>query len=377
MNYRPQLVIIHFQPIEFYPPVQNFISVLLNSGIQKEVLIISTTQAKLNDFNLNADSIKILRKNVHSSSRVIRFFKYLNFYIWTLSKLICLRPRKVLYFETISAFPAIVYKLLWRNIHLLVHYHEYSTLVEFQIGMQLVKWNHLLEVKNYSRFAWISHTNIKRIELFKKDNQNITKEICHVMPNYPLSNWTSNEKKITKRLKSENQPIRLVYIGALSIEDTYILEILQFVIDHSDKYDLEVFSFHFSDALNNLINNRKSQNIKFSGPINYNDIPKVLKEKDVGLIFYKGNTPNYIHNAPNKLFEYLACGLDVWFPKEMQGCYEYASNKNPKVIMIDFLNIEKSTQDYLYSHEDVHLNIGFTSEFATREMVSFIQDERK
>jgi len=377
MKHREKVVIIHFQPIEYYPPIQNLLSVLFNSDIQKEFLIISTTQSKLNEFNLNSDSLKILRKNVHSLSRIIRFFKYLNFYISSFSKLISLRPSKVLYFETISAFPAIAYKLLWRNINLMVHYHEYTTPKEFQTGMLLVKWNHFLELKNYSKFDWISHTNNKRLEFFKDYNKCITEGVCHIMPNYPLLNWTYKENKFTSRSKSENQPIRFVYIGAISIEDTYILEIIQFVNNHPNKYNLEIFSLHFPYALNKLIYDLKSQNIKFSGPINYNDIPQVLSEKEVGLILYKGNTTNFIYNAPNKLFEYLACGLDVWFPKEMLGCYEYASNENPKVVMIDFLNIEKSTKDYLYSHEDVHLNINFTAEYATKELLSFLHHDRK
>ncbi len=377
MRYRARLVIIHFQPIEYYPPIQNLLSVILNSNIQKEILIISTTQYKFNEFNLNSNAIKILRINVQSSNRVIRLFKHLKFYILSLLKLICIMPSKVLYFESISAFPAIIYKLLFKKTELLAHYHEYTTPEEYQLGMQLVKWSHFLEKISYSKYAWISHTNNKRLEFFKNDNKGITECICRVLPNYPLLNWNSQENKILSRFKSENQPIRLVYIGALSIEDTYISEIIHFVIKHPDKYDLEVFSMQFPDNLNNLIYNRKSKNVKYSGPINYSDIPSVLIEKEVGLILYKGNTPNYIHNAPNKLFEYLACGLDVWFPIEMQGCYEYASSENPKVVLIDFLNIEKSIQNYVYSPGEQYLNKDFTSEYAARNMVSFLKDERK
>jgi hypothetical protein len=377
MRYRARLVIIHFQPIEYYPPIQNLLSILLNSDIQKEILIISTTQYKFNEFNLNSNAIKILRINVQSSNRAIRLLKYLKFYILSCSKLICIMPSKVLYFESISAFPAIIYKLLFKKTQLQAHYHEYTTPEEYQLGMQLVKWSHLLEKISYSKFAWISHTNNKRLEFFKNDNKNIREGVCSVLPNYPLLNWNSQENKIPSRFKSKNHLIRLVYIGALSIEDTYISEIIHFVIKHPDKYDLEVFSKQFPDNLNNLIHNRKSKNIKYSGAINYNDIPSVLKEKDVGLILYKGNTLNYIYNAPNKLFEYLACGLDVWFPKEMQGCYEYASNENPKVVLIDFLNIEKFIQDYIFSTEEFYLNKDFSSEYATRDMVRFLQDERK
>jgi hypothetical protein len=51
----------------------------------------------------------------------------------------------------------------------------------------------------------------------------------------------------------------------------------------------------------------------------YAELPALLAEHDIGLILYKGNTINFVYNAPNKLFEYLRCGLDVWYPREMAG----------------------------------------------------------
>jgi hypothetical protein len=32
---------------------------------------------------------------------------------------------------------------------------------------------------------------------------------------------------------------------------------------------------------------------------------------------YKGHIPNYIYNVPNKVYEYLACGLQVWYSKDL------------------------------------------------------------
>jgi hypothetical protein len=65
----------------------------------------------------------------------------------------------------------------------------------------------------------------------------------------------------------------------------------------------------------------------------------VLSDYDVGVILYKGHIPNYIYNAPNKLFEYLACGLDVWFPHVMKSCFKYVtSHTYPKILPVDFSN---------------------------------------
>jgi hypothetical protein len=65
----------------------------------------------------------------------------------------------------------------------------------------------------------------------------------------------------------------------------------------------------------------------------------------VGLILYKATSLNFRFNAPNKLFEYLAAGLDVWFPMEMLGCYPYLRNDYyPKVMKVDFTRL--STFNY-------------------------------
>jgi hypothetical protein len=41
-------------------------------------------------------------------------------------------------------------------------------------------------------------------------------------------------------------------------------------------------------------------------------------------VLYKGNTTNFVYNVPNKVFEYLRCGLRVWYPQEMMGLRHFA-----------------------------------------------------
>jgi hypothetical protein len=80
----------------------------------------------------------------------------------------------------------------------------------------------------------------------------------------------------------------------------------------------------------------------FNTGIEYDDIPKLLTQYDVGLVLYKAITLNFKYNATNKFFEYLACDLDVWFPKQMEGCYPYITKDTyPKVVKIDFENLDK------------------------------------
>jgi hypothetical protein len=34
-------------------------------------------------------------------------------------------------------------------------------------------------------------------------------------------------------------------------------------------------------------------------------------------VLYTGHIPNYIYNIPNKVFEYLVCGLEVWYSNDL------------------------------------------------------------
>lgn len=371
MKPKKRLVIIHIQPIELYPPIQNLLLVLNKSKSFNNITVISTCQNKLPEFSLNSKVIRIFRLNVASNTRFLRFLKYLFCVLYAILKLIQLRPKKVLYFESISAMPAIFYKSLFQSVELFVHYHEYTTPQEYFEGMKFIKYSNKIERNTYSKFVWISHTNSVRIKLFLSDNRNVSSNIIYCLPNYPSNKWCEPIKPVAVKVDFNPNILRFVYIGALSLDDTYIAEIINFVRNSPDKYDLELFSFHISEEIQQLINIDEPLNIRYSGVANYNDIPSILSEKQVGLILYKGNTLNYVYNAPNKLFEYLVCGLDVWFPKEMVGCFEYATDKNPKVVKIDFDHIEESIKNYSYSLGNRNNDgVYYTAEAATRELIA-------
>jgi hypothetical protein len=71
-----------------------------------------------------------------------------------------------------------------------------------------------------------------------------------------------------------------------------------------------------------------SKYINLFESINYFKLPEVLIKYDVGLTIYKGFIPNYIYNVPNKVFEYLACGLKVWYSKDLLTTDRLNDNSN-------------------------------------------------
>jgi hypothetical protein len=255
---------------------------------------------------------------------------------------------------------------------LFVHYHEYTTQQEYRNGMSLEYFNYKLENLFKNKYYWFSHTNEIRLNLFSSDFDNLPKEKLYVMPNYPLESWYSTNKK-NEYLNTSK--IELVYIGAISFADTYIKEILDFVHMNQDKYNIDLYSFNLSNDVLTYIQSLKCNSIKYSGSVNYNEIPSILINKDVGLILYKASTLNYIYNAPNKLFEYLSLGLDVWFSSEMKGCYSYKTNISPKVIAVDFQNIPKSITNYKKENNLCSYNHDiYTTQIATKQLICKLID---
>lgn len=330
-----RICIIHFQPLELYPPIQNLLSSISGSRHKLEVYCLTTTN------NSNLDEFSIQNIAIHRTPGVIkkehfifRFWKYFWFNVYSTLFLIRYRPSKVLYYETLSAFGPWLYKR-WLNTKadLLIHYHEYSSLEEYQNGMVLCKAFHRLEKQLYSEVQWLSHTNEERMKLFLQDNNGIIIQNTHIFPNYPPIMW----REKTLQSKQRSYPIKTVYVGALSCESMYLKEYCHWIINQEGRVYFDQYSYNYSDEAKKFISSLQHPAIRLHEGVGYQELPGILKDYDVGLILYKGHIPNFVYNAPNKLFEYLACGLDVWFPQEMAGCEPYITkNTHPRVVKIDF-----------------------------------------
>lgn len=334
---------IHFRSIEGYPPIQNLLKTMTFSK-DRIVTIFSTILSRnIKPFNIVDTHVIFKRTYIGQENRVFRFlFGYLFFYLYILGYLILKRPQKILYFESISAIPALIYKFFFRQTEVFAHYHEYTTKDEYLNGMLIERFSHDLEKRQYNKFKWISHTNYDRLQLFKNDCNLDCESILKIMPNYPLLEWI-DIKEVGKN--STLDTFRFVYVGPLNEEDTYINEVCDYIGSHND-FSLEIISNRVPVTFIERIKTKQYHNITILGEIENAKLPDVLTSNKIGLILYKCKTLNQIHAQPNKFFEYLRAGLDIWYPKEMIGCKEFTSFVSPKIIPIDFNNIEQSVIGY-------------------------------
>ena len=331
-----RLVIIHFAALEYYPPIQNLLRELEREDTNVKIKVLTTRLAgiKLNTFNLQTDRIKLIRlgKSSQKLPPFIRYINYLLFYSASLILLIWHRPKRILYFETISSWPAIIYKrFLNTNCEIMIHYHEYTSGQEYREGMTLNDHFHQLERWLYPRASWVSHTNEFRMERFREDISPIIIENAQVIPNYPPLKWQVADKKELAL------PLKVVYIGALSMDTMYVENFAHWIIQQKGKVIWDIYSYTFTSEAEKFIQKLTTPWISLKPGVDYEMLPAILKEYSVGVILYKGHIVNYVLNAPNKLFEYLACGLSVWLPTVMKGSIPYCTESTfPEVVALDF-----------------------------------------
>ena len=121
----------------------------------------------------------------------------------------------------------------------------------------------------------------------------------------------------------------------------YFKEVAQWVKKHNSEITLDIYSKNILDDVQKYLLELDCEEIQVKGAINYDQIPEILRSYHVGLIIYKGVTQNVKYCAPNKLFEYWACGLDIWFSTDLETSKNYkTSGVYPKVIEVDFMNLD-------------------------------------
>lgn len=326
---KKKLAIIHFQPLEGYPPVMNDIHDFLKVG-NLNLSVFST--ASKDEWFMPDQGAYFRYGFADTNNPFYRYLTYLFFNFYTFLRLILSRPSNILVYETLSIFPVFLLKLVWRDIKLHIHFHEYTSPEEIRKSSVYFKWLIILEKKMYKvkNCSW-SHTNEDRVGLYLKDNPELDAQKVFVFPNYPPYHWYENSNK-NKKERSDSEPIRLVHVGALSLDTTYVKEMVEWVIAANGNYELDFYLSNI-DRNTELFLNKAISDYSFIHifpKVKYFDLPNILKDYDVGLVLYNGNIPNYIYNVPNKVMEYLACGMEVWYSDKLLSTKSFTTKYNIK-----------------------------------------------
>ena len=367
-----RVYIIHLLPLEYYPPITNLLNILSKDKLVKTA-VFSTKNNKYRP-RFQTKNIQISRTNYpgYQKNIILKFWSFFTYVFLPLWQIIVFKPHVLMYYEPHSALPAYLYKRFFNpRVKLFIHHHEYYAPEEFQDpAMRFVRFFHKLETTFlYKKAAWISQTNSYRLDFFSKDYPYVPKSTLFSLANYPPLSWA---KSLKKRSKIKG-PIKLLYIGALSFENTYIREIVTFVRNNPNSIKFDVFSYNMHNDVLSWLQSESIENISLNAfGIPYDQIPKMASSYDVGLVLYKGHNINYQYNAPNKLFEYLVCGLDVWVPKELLGCKAYLNSQTrPFVLDVNYNNLSMANFNSIIEENSVGDN--FIQYNAEDEAIKLLQ----
>jgi len=335
---KKRIAIIHFQPPELYPPVMNVIRVLGQQLPEAEIVLYTTACRKKIPAFIPPGGVRIRRSfpPQEVSGGLRKTASYFWFYLSILASLVRRRPEKVIYFETISSFPALVYKWLFPGrTGLFVHYHEYGSNEEIRRGMKLNHYFHLLEMRSYGKVQWLSHTNQQRMERFLAEHGNVRPACAHILPNYPPRSWCRGEAR------TPGDPLKIVYVGALGMDSMYIKEFAEWVLRQNGRVIWDIYTNNMSEAARAFFQTTDPHLIRLKNACDYYELPVILPDYEVGIVFYKGVIPNHVYAVSNKVFEYLACGLDVWYSDKMKGTDPLKTQGVfPKVISVNFERLD-------------------------------------
>ena len=272
---------------------------------------------------------------------VMKLGKYAWFQLATLLRLIVQRPDAIIYIEPSSAFPVYLYSLLRPRVPVFIHHHEYHSPDQFlRPGMRLIRWFHRLEQQRLlPRARWVSHTNAKRLELFCQDCPGVPESARRILPNYPPRAWRDG---VNTAWAQTDGPFRFVYVGSLSLRDTFLEGFVRWLQTQPlGSVQFDVYAYNLDAPTRSFLEQAHGEVIRFFPQgVPYDDLPGVLRQYHAGVILYRAETLNYRYNETNKLFEYLICGLDVWYSQRMEGVRPHArADARPRVIECDFENM--------------------------------------
>lgn len=360
-----KIALVHFQPLEHYPPVMNCIRDMEEAKVSE--LKIFSTNSKNNWFSV---PYSIFRLGNYTTSRFSRYWTYLYFNFVSFFFLCYYRPKKVLYYETYSAWPVYWYKKLFPKVLIFIHFHEYVSDKEKKESSVYYKYLLIKETALLKIAIWISHTNEDRMRLFQQDYPIVRKEQCHILPNYPPADWAIRAQQIrTNRQVSAVK--RMVYVGALGFETTYMREIAEWINSQKGIYTLDIYCNSVEEEIFEFFHNINSSFISINSAIPYYELPELLATYDIGLVLYKGHIPNYVYNVPNKINEYLVSGLEVWYSEELYSTNTFKQKYDiQQLISINFTNLTSLPEKIVFTIFDVPQKIHQKSPLVSKLIAS-------
>jgi hypothetical protein len=326
-----KIAILHFNVIEKYPPVMNFIFDAFEENSEIQILVF-TTKNTTSYITPTFPNTKIYRFGTIEKHLIKRYFSYISFNLSSFFILLFNEVSHITVFESLSVFPLWLLSKLKSQMRAHIHFHEYISDFEREKSSLYMKSLFMLENELLLKYT-CSHTNEDRKQLFLRDKLFLKEEQVQVRQYRPPNSWWNQYGQFKQQ--NRDGKIRMVHLGACDNNTMYIKKVLDWVYRNQEILELAFISNQLDFETEKLIFSYSTSSIRVIKPIDYYDLPKELIKYDIGLVLYKGHVPNYIYNIPNKVYEYLSCGLKVIC---VDCLISVRSLYNPNIKFLNFQN---------------------------------------
>ncbi len=320
-----KIAVVHVLPLEYYPPVRNMLK-LFAERRGWDIRAWTTSNSRgMRPWSSPAVTVRRPHNAKETSTLPLRLAGYASWHLQTALELRAWKPDAVIYIEPHSALAvSIFYKISRARTPLFIHHHEYYAPEDYEgPGMRVLRATRKLERNGlFPRASWVSQTNDQRLRLLLAERAFIRRESAYSLPNYPPTAWVKSAD--VSEATVSHEILRIVYVGSASFHDTFIREAVEWAAAHRDTVSLHICGDNVQPNVVSWIRSLASGNVTVNDHgVDYEKLPSFLRSFDVGLVLYRGNTLNFVHNVPNKAVEYLACGLQVWYPGVMEGMVHF------------------------------------------------------
>lgn len=282
--------------------IYKHIYTLLNYGYEVSYINASSySKSGFEDFSGKKFSLthSCQRKNFNSS--ILLFLKVL---IWFVVKIFTVRKGRIYHIHDLLLLPLVPLIKMRKGVVVFdIHeYYEHKTL-------HGIKKNYISLISKK-----IFYPLIDGFVYVSPEMLNLAKLVAPVkiIPNYQLKTYYDNIQ-----INKDKEEIAMVYFGPLNKDRCLklMLNIIEYVLERHDKTSAYLGG-PIEDSLVHEAQNIKQLADKYSGRFNYlgvvpyKEVARITKNSDIGLWFLKKYMGYQV--SPNKVYEYLMCGLAVF-----------------------------------------------------------------
>ena len=309
------LCVVHFLPIAKYPPLHYLIHFLgQQAGIQCTIVC----SGKKEDFQFAYANVSVHFVDGQPTSSVnkkIRFWSTVKKKLRGRSFDACLG-----YGDEFSGLIATTMSCKWRGLHL----HELPP--SLHLGNKFLSRSQRLEIfalrQRLKRFHWISQVTPERASLFAERFGASSDNLF----NFPPKSFAMDREP----LKPKDGTLRVLYVGSCNAHSIHV----EALHDLSDLPGISVSVLPTNRiGLDEVKANKK---IQILHPCPYHELPEILAGYDVGMVLYKGASDNMRLGVPNKVVEYVSCGLFALYVSSIEGIRSFVAHRGLENIIIPF-----------------------------------------